>query len=142
MNKARDVMHLGADCIDQNETLAAAAELMRDLHVGALPICGPDNRLHGIITDRDIVVNVIAEGLDPQMTTAGEMAQGTPVWVDIDADTDEVLRVMEESSIRRVPVLEEHQVVGMISEADLAVTLDDAKLKQFAASVYSAPPNS
>jgi CBS domain-containing protein len=142
MNKARDVMHLGADCIDQNETLAAAAELMRDLHVGALPICGPDNRLHGIITDRDIVVNVIAEGLDPQMTTAGEMAQGTPVWVDIDSDTDEVLRVMEESSVRRVPVLEERQVVGMISEADLAVTLDDAKLKQFAASVYGAPPNS
>jgi len=141
MNKARDIMHLGADCIDQNETLAAAAELMRDLHVGALPICGPDNRLHGIITDRDIVVNVIAEGLDPQMTTAGEMAQGTPVWVDVDTDTNEVLRVMEESSIRRVPVLEEHQVVGMISEADLAVTLDDAKLKQFAASVYSAPPN-
>ena len=118
MTKARDVMHLGADCIDQNESLAAAAELMRDLHVGALPICGPDNRLHGIITDRDIVVNIIAEGLDPQMTTAGEMARGTPIWVDVEADSDDVLRVMESSAIRRVPVLEEHQLVGMISEAD------------------------
>src|SRR5258705_11573682 len=142
MTKARDVMHLGADCIDQNESLAAAAELMRDLHVGALPICGPDNRLHGIITDRDIVVNIIAEGLDPQMTTAGEMARGTPIWVDVEADSDDVLRVMESSAIRRVPVLEEHQLVGMISEADLAVSLDDAKVKQFASSIYSAPPNS
>ncbi len=142
MAKARDVMHLGADCIDQNETLAAAAELMRDLHVGALPICGPDNRLHGIITDRDIVVNVIAEGLDPQMTTAGELAKGTPIWVDVDADTDEVIRVMTESAVRRVPVLEEHQLVGVISEADLAVSLSDDKMKQFAESIYSAPPNS
>ena len=142
MSTARDVMHMGADCIDQNETLAAAAEMMRDLHVGALPICGSDNRLHGIITDRDIVVNVIAEGLDPQIMTAGEMAQGTPIWVDVDDDADEVLRVMTESAIRRVPVMEEHQVVGMISEADLAVSLDDAHVKQFAASIYSAPPNS
>jgi CBS domain-containing protein len=135
-------MHMGADCIDQNETLAAAAEMMRDLHVGALPICGSDNRLHGIITDRDIVVNVIAEGLDPQIMTAGEMAQGTPIWVDVDDDADEVLRVMTESAIRRVPVMEEHQVVGMISEADLAVSLDQAQVKQFAESIYSAPPNS
>jgi CBS domain-containing protein len=133
---------MGADCIDQNETLAAAAEMMRDLHVGALPICGSDNRLHGIITDRDIVVNVIAEGLDPQIMTAGEMAQGTPIWVDVDDDADEVLRVMTESAIRRVPVMEEHQVVGMISEADLAVSLDQAQVKQFAESIYSAPPNS
>jgi CBS domain-containing protein len=135
-------MHLGADCIDQNETLAAASELMRDLHVGSLPICGPDNRLHGIITDRDIVVNVVAEGLDPQLTTAGEMAQGTPIWVDVEADTDEVLRTMTDASIRRVPVLEEHQVVGMISEADLVTGLPDAKVKQFASSIYSAAPNS
>jgi CBS domain-containing protein len=142
MSTARDVMHMGADCIDQNETLAAAAEMMRDLHVGALPICGSDNRLHGIITDRDIVVNVIAEGLDPQIMTAGEMAQGTPIWVDVDDDADEVLRVMTESAIRRVPVMEEHQVVGMISEADLAVSLDQAQVKQFAESIYSAPPNS
>jgi CBS domain-containing protein len=133
---------MGADCVDQNETLAAAAEMMRDLHVGALPICGPDNRLHGIITDRDIVVNVIAEGLDPQMMTAGEMAQGTPIWVDVDDDADEVLRVMTGASVRRVPVMEEHQVVGMISEADLAVNLDEAHVKQFAESIYSAPPNS
>lgn len=141
MSTARDVMHLGAECINQDDTLAKAAEMMRDLHVGALPICGRDNRLHGIITDRDIVVTCIAEGLDPQVMTAGEMARGTPIWVDVNDGTDDVLRTMTESAIRRVPVLEEHRVVGMISEADLAVSLDDAHVKQFAASIYSAPPN-
>jgi CBS domain-containing protein len=135
-------MHLGAECIGENETLATAAEMMRDLHVGALPICGPDNRLHGIITDRDIVVHCIAEGLNPQTVTAREMAQGTPIWVDVDDDTDEVLRVMTDSKIRRVPVMEDRQLVGMISEADLAVNLNEAQVKQFTASVYGAPPNS
>lgn len=141
MSTARDVMHLGVDCIDQNETLATAAEMMRDLHVGALPICGPDNRLHGIITDRDIVVSCIAEGHDPQTMNARELAQGTPIWVDVDDDAEDVIRVMTDSGIRRVPVMEDKQLVGMISEADLAV-LDEAKVKQFAAGIYGSPPNS
>ena len=70
MTTARDVMHSGAECIDVGETLAAAAQKMRNLHVGALPICGRDNRLHGIITDRDIVVRCIADGQDPKTMTA------------------------------------------------------------------------
>ena len=112
MSTARDVMHTGAECIDENETLASAAEMMRDMHVGALPICGADKRLHGIITDRDIVVRCVAEGLDPMLITAREMAQGTPIWVDVEDDTDEVLRIMTESGVRRVPVMEQHQLVG------------------------------
>src|SRR5438876_157963 len=59
---ARDIMHAGAECITEGDTLATAAQRMRDLGVGSLPICGADDRLHGIITDRDIVVRCIAEG--------------------------------------------------------------------------------
>src|SRR4051794_17410515 len=142
MSTAQDVMHTGAECIDENETLATAAEMMRDLHVGALPICGADGRLHGIITDRDIVVRCVAEGFDPVTMTAQEMAQGTPIWVDVDDDTDEVLRVMTESGVRRVPVMRERQLVGMISEADLAVHLDESQVAQFANDLYGSPPNS
>lgn len=142
MSKARDVMHLGAECIGQNETLAHAAEMMRDMHVGALPICGADNRLHGIITDRDIVVRCVAAGHDPRAMTAGELARGTPIWVDADAETDDVLEVMIESGVRRVPVLEDHRLVGMISEADLAQRLHQSQLAHFAEAIYSAPPNS
>src|SRR5688572_18468603 len=99
--RARDIMHQGAECIGEQGTLARAAEMMRDLHVGALPICGEDGRLHGIITDRDIVVRCIAEGLDPTTTTAADLARGTPIWVDADADTQQVIDLMIESRVRR-----------------------------------------
>ena len=142
MSKARDVMHLGAECVGENGSLARAAEMMRDLHVGGLPICGEDKRLRGIITDRDIVVRCIAAGHDPATMTAGDLARGTPIWVDADADTQEVLDLMIESGVRRVPVIEDRRLVGMISEADLATQLDEAEVKRFAESIYGAPPNS
>lgn len=141
MTTARDIMHPGADCIDENETLEQAAVRMRDLHVGALPICGSDDRLHGIITDRDIVVRCIAQGGDPRTTTAGDLAQGTPVWVDADADIDEAMTKMIDNRIRRLPVIDRGRLVGMISEADLATHLDDQRVAQFASAIYSAPPN-
>jgi CBS domain-containing protein len=115
MSTARDIMHPDAQCIGEDETLAAAAAKMRELHVGALPICGADDRLHGIITDRDIVVRCVAEGGDPQLVTARELAKGTPIWVDADADVGDVLSTMEENKIRRLPVIENHRLVGMTS---------------------------
>lgn len=139
--KARDIMHPGAECIGEQETIEMAARKMRDMRVGALPICGMDDRLQGIITDRDIVIRGIAEGKDPSTTMAGELAQGTPVWVDADADEKEVLKLMEEHKIRRLPVIENRRLVGMISEADLATHLEGKKVAQFAGAVYSAPPN-
>jgi CBS domain-containing protein len=140
MSAARDVMHLGAECIAEDDTLAEAAARMRDLNVGALPVCGADDRLHGIITDRDIVVRCVADGFDPEIMTAAELCRSTLVWVDADDTDDEVIRVMTESGIRRVPVLEDSRLVGMISEADLAVHLDDQRLKRFAETLYGGPP--
>ena len=141
MSKAKEIMHRGAQCVAASDTLEPAARMMRDHRVGALPICGPDKRLQGIITDRDIVVKCLAEGRDPKTTTAGELAQGKPVWVDANADDSDVLRLMEEHDIRRLTVIEEHQLIGMISEADLATHLPEAKIAQFASRVYSAPPS-
>lgn len=141
MSTAREIMHAGVECIGENDTLAMAAQRMRDLHIGALPICGADDRLHGIVTDRDIVVRCVAEGGDPGAVTAGQLARGTPIWVDADADEHEVLRLMEEHKIRRLPVMENHRLVGMISEADLATHLDEDEVAEYASAVYSAPPN-
>ena len=141
MATAREIMHMGAECIRQNETLTAAAAKMGDLHVGALPILGADDRLHGIITDRDIVVRAVANGLDPQETTVDMLAERTPIWVDASADINDVLQTMEEHKVRRLPVVENQQVVGVISEADLATRLGAREISEFASSVYSAPPN-
>jgi CBS domain-containing protein len=88
------------------------------------------------------VVRCLAEGLDPTTTTAADLARGTPIWVDADADTQQVIDLMIESRIRRVPVIEDKRLVGMISEADLATFVDENQLKQFSEAVYSAAPNS
>ncbi|VAZ82050.1 Hypoxic response protein 1 [Mycobacterium persicum] len=74
MSTAKDIMHAGATCVGEHETLAAAAQHIRDLGVGALPICGDDDRLHGMITDRDIVIKCVAAGHDPNTMTAGELS--------------------------------------------------------------------
>jgi CBS domain-containing protein len=134
---ARDIMHQGAECVGEDETVAAAARKMRDLGVGSLPICGADDRLHGILTDRDIVVKCIADGRDPAQLRAGELAQGTLVWVEATADVGEVLHQMEDHHIKRLPVIENHRLVGIISEADLARNLDEHRLAEFVEKVYA-----
>jgi CBS domain-containing protein len=138
MTTARDIMHAGAECIGEHESLQHAAQLMRDLDVGSLPICGDDDRLHGIITDRDIVTKCLAQGGDPALTTAGDLAQGTPVTVTSGMDISAVLQAMEEHQIKRMPVIENHRVIGMISEADLASHLPERTVGEFAGAVYSA----
>ncbi|QSB16436.1 CBS domain-containing protein [Natronosporangium hydrolyticum] len=141
MATAREIMHPGAECVDMDDTLAYTARRMRDLGVGALPICGEDDRLHGIITDRDIVTKCIANGGDPNTVTAAEFANGTPVWVSADAADREVLQLLSEHKIRRLPVIEQHRLVGMISEADVATRLPEHEVAEFARSIYSAPSN-
>ncbi|MEU5895457.1 MULTISPECIES: CBS domain-containing protein [Streptomyces] len=137
MTTAGDIMHRGARWIPEHETLDRAAQLMSELDVGALPISDENERLCGILTDRDIVVGCVAKGHDPSRTTAGEMAKGTPRWIDAGADVGEVLREMQGHRIRRLPVIENKRLVGMISEADLAVHLTDDQLAGWVESVYA-----
>lgn len=138
MTTAKEIMHTGAQWIPRHETLDRAAQMMRDLNVGALPVADENERLCGIITDRDIVVRCVAMGHDPAKVTCGEMTQGTPRWIDAGSDVAEVLTEMEGHQIRRLPVIENKKLVGMISEADLAMHLTDEQLKSFCASVYAS----
>ena len=75
MTTARELMTAGAECVGENETLVDAARKMRELDVGALPICGEDNRLKGMLTDRDIVVKCIADGGDLGKSETGDVVQ-------------------------------------------------------------------
>ncbi|MFE3882507.1 CBS domain-containing protein [Streptomyces lydicus] len=137
--RARDIMSGGARCVGAHESLMDAAKMMRDLNVGCLPICGDNNRLMGMITDRDIVVTCCAEGVDPSTVQAGSMG-GKLHWIDVDADASEVLRAMEDHHIKRLPVIDVkggHQLVGMITEANLAKNLSDAEIAEFANRVYA-----
>src|ERR687898_2499680 len=83
---AREVMTGGAECIGENDTLLDAAKRLAELDVGAMPICGEDDRLKGMLSDRDIVVKALAQGKDPGSTRAGELGQGDGQTVTIGAD--------------------------------------------------------
>jgi CBS domain-containing protein len=124
MTLTRDIMTAGAQCVGENDALTIAAEMMRDLDVGALPICGEDGRLKGMLTDRDIVVKGIADGYDPDTTNAGRFAVGSPLTAQADDEIESVLDLMRAHQVRRVPVVHEHRLVGIVSQADIARRLD------------------
>jgi CBS domain-containing protein len=138
MTTARDIMHVGVTCIGEHETLQYAAQQMRDLDVGSLPVCDDDDRLSGIITDRDIVTKCIASGIDPANVTAGELAHRSPVTIESQADVAEVLDAMEQHQIHRLPVVESKQPVGMISQADLARHLPETMVGEFIEAVCAS----
>lgn len=123
MTVARDLMTPDPTCVKEDETLVDAARKMRDLDVGALPICGNDDRLKGMLADRDIVVKCIADGGDPSSVTAGSLAEGKPVTVGADDDIREALEMMQQHQVRRLPVIDGHDLVGIISQADIARSL-------------------
>jgi CBS domain-containing protein len=125
MTTAREIMTSDATCVSEKETLADASRKMADLDVGSLPICGDDNRLKGMLTDRDIVTKAIAQGRDPAQVTAGELAQGKPVTVGADDDVAEVLKTMADHQVRRLPVIDGHRLIGIVALADVARALPD-----------------
>ncbi|MFC8039207.1 CBS domain-containing protein [Paenarthrobacter sp. NPDC057355] len=120
MSVVREFMTTDAKCVVEDQTLEAAARMMRDMDCGSLPICGNDGKLTGFITDRDIVVKCVAEGKDARQVLARELAQGKPYWIDADANVDEAIRMMEEHQVRRLPVISNHALVGIISQGDIA----------------------
>ncbi|HEY1449481.1 MAG TPA: CBS domain-containing protein [Solirubrobacteraceae bacterium] len=117
---AREIMSSEVEYVDENESVIDAAQKMARLDVGALPICGEDERLKGMLTDRDIVIKVLAGGKDPSDTTARELAEGKPVTIGADDSAEEALRTMSEHKLRRLPVIDGHELVGIVSQGDLA----------------------
>jgi CBS domain-containing protein len=118
-----------AECIGENETLLDAAKKMADRGYGAMPICGEDNRLKGMLTDRDIVVKALARGKDPGSTRAGELGEGKPVTIGADDPLEETLRTMAQYKVRRLPVIDGHDLVGIVAVADVARELNDDRAK-------------
>ena len=137
MTVARDLMTPDPKCVKEDQTLADAARMMRDLDVGALPVCGQDNRLKGMVTDRDIVVKVIAEGGDPASTTAGTLCEGQIVTIGADDPIEEVLRTMKQYKVRRLPVIDGHDLVGVVSQADVAKNVPQEKVGELLETISS-----
>jgi CBS domain-containing protein len=118
----KDIMTPNPECIRPNATLQEAARRMHDLDVGPLPVCGENDRLAGMITDRDITIRATAQGRDPKTTRVREVMTEDIVYGFEDQDIDDAARVMEQKQIRRLVVLNhDKRLVGIVSLGDLAV---------------------
>ena len=116
----RDLMNPGVVSVEPTSTAAAAARLISRHNVGALPVCGGDGKLRGVVTDRDIVLRCIAAEEDPAQTPVRDIMTRSCVTVSPNADCREAARLMSAQQVRRLPVVEEGKVVGMLSLGDLA----------------------
>jgi len=124
--------------LEATASVRAAAELMRESDIGDVVVL-ENNRLCGIVTDRDIVVRVLADGSDPGMVTVGEICSRELTTVPPTASIDDAIRLIRQKAIRRLPVVEDNgEILGIISIGDIAVAKDR---ESALADVSAAPPN-
>jgi CBS domain-containing protein len=129
MEQVKNVMTKNPTSCDLSATVVEAAKVMASEDVGAVPVV-KDGRLAGLVTDRDIVVRVLAEGRDPSSTTVGEIASSDRETLSPDDDLGTALRKMASSQVRRLPVVEGDQLVGIVAQADVARQGDDSETGQ------------
>jgi CBS domain-containing protein len=122
--KVRDLMTPGPIGVDYNSSIAEAARTMRDWGIGAVLVTR-DDVVHGLVTDRDLVVRAVAEAKGPD-EPVGPLSSGDLVGVDADEDADAALRLMRKHAVRRLPVIDDGQIAGMVSLGDLALFSDPA----------------
>jgi CBS domain-containing protein len=127
--KIREIMTPNVSVVAPNATLKQAAQQMRDLDVGALPVCDGTN-LVGMLTDRDVTIRATADGLDPNSTTVATVLGSTNVvYCFEDQDTEEAASLMGDKQIRRLPILSrDKKLVGIVSLGDLAVQTGKKKM--------------
>jgi CBS domain-containing protein len=138
--QVKDVMTSGVECISPNTTLREAAQKMKELDVGPLPICGEDDRLAGMITDRDITVRAVAAGLDPSTAQVRDVMTPNIIYCYEDQDISDAAHMMEQNQIRRLLVLNrEKRLLGILSLGDLAVDTGDEQLAGHTLEAVSEP---
>ena len=126
---AKEIMTPSPQCCSRETTLNEVANLMVEADCGEIPVTDSSNRLVGVITDRDIVCRVVAKGKNPSAVTAGEVMTEPVVCVKEDTSLQDVMSVMEENQIRRVPVVDATGCCcGIISQADVAMNARDGQV--------------
>lgn len=136
--KIREIMSSPPVVLSADDTAAAAARAMRDQAIGDVLVADGD-RFAGLVTDRDLVVRVLAEDRDPSRTTLREICSGDLVTVSPDDDVSRAVDLIRERAIRRLPVVEGTRPVGVVSIGDLAIERDQTSAL---ADISAAKPNS
>ncbi|WP_129666311.1 CBS domain-containing protein [Phytoactinopolyspora endophytica] len=135
--KVSEIMTGAPVTVDTNASVQEVAQLMRDRDIGDVVVTD-DNGVCGLVTDRDIVVRALAVDGDPTRTKIGDICSRDLVAIGADDDVDHAVRIMRERAVRRLPVTQEQQLVGMVSIGDLAV---DQDRRSALADISAAPPN-
>lgn len=136
--KARELMTENPECLTVEDTVQKAAQRMRELDVGLMPVVddASSRRLRGVITDRDIATRHVAEGHDAgNCRVENEMTRDNLYTVTPDDDMDTVMERMKAGQVRRVPVMEDDRIVGIIAQADLAIRTSDARAEEVESTV-------
>jgi CBS domain-containing protein len=126
MTTVADVMTPGVESTTSTDALRDAARSMREGDFGSMPVVD-DGRLVGMLTDRDIVVRGVAQGLDPTTCRVGDVASREPVTVAPDQDLDDAIELMARHRVRRLPVVADGRLVGVVSQADVALGAKESK---------------
>jgi len=136
---ARDVMTEAPDFLKQDAPVREAAERMASEGVGALPVCNADGKLIGMVSDRDIVVKVLAKGDDPSSANVGQLteAQSEAVTIGADDSVEEALKTMADHQVRRLPVIDGTEMVGNVAQADLARACPPEKVGELLEAISS-----
>jgi CBS domain-containing protein len=139
---ARDIMSSNPHIMKVDDTAGDIAKVLADEGIGAVVICNDENRLQGMVTDRDLTVEVIARGKDPKTTKASELLDGSEV-VTIGADdtVEEAVATMKSHAVRRLPVVDGTEVIGMVSQADIAKAADRDLVGKLVEAISEAPDN-
>jgi CBS domain-containing protein len=138
--RVRDVMTANPVAIEEEASVVEAARAMRDGNFGSVIVVKePGGAVCGMVTDRDIAVRVVAEGVDPSKVQLADICEGDVVTVGLDEPVDNVAKLMRDRAIRRVPVLDGARLVGVVSLGDLAKKMDEA---DDLAKISAAPANS
>jgi CBS domain-containing protein len=123
MGRIQELMTVKPRTVKTGDSIVDAAKLMRGEDAGIAPIVDGD-RLVGVVTDRDIAIRVVAEGKDPSTTTVEEIASRNLVTVEPGQDLDDALRLMAQHQVRRLPVVDDGKLVGIVAQADVAKHAD------------------
>ena len=142
MTTAREIMTPDAAFCSEDATAADAARKMASEGIGALPVCDTDGHLFGVVIDRDLALKVVGEGLDSGTVRLGELVDRSEVaTIGADDSAEEAIRTMKDHAVRRLPVIDGRSLVGMVSQADIARAMPDAKIGDLVESISSASPN-
>lgn len=135
----REIMTPNPEWVSEGASAQEVAQKMRDADAGAIPVCNNDGKVIGMVTDRDLALNVVAEGRSPEGFKVGGLAAGRAITIEPDASVMDALNMMAQYKVRRLPVVEDQSLVGIVSQGDVAIHLDDDSTGRLVEVISAAP---